>query len=231
MQRQNKTRIKRIKKESRVIAKNLYHVKWMLHWRPAAQKLFFPICSLILLIGILNYERIERGTIELTNPTSVFEETDIVGAAQPTPKDTVSSDTRVSGMEVGNTVSVADVVGDTHVLPVSGSVIGTIKPIAEKYNLDWKILVALCLKESQCRADRVGDSGWSFGYYQIHQKYHPNTIKCAKDLECATEWTAKRLKRHENLGTREMVRSHNGLVANNANAYYVEDVYEIIEKL
>lgn len=130
-----------------------------------------------------------------------------------------------------NTVSVADVVGGTQVSSVSGSVIGTIKPIAEKYNLDWKILVALCLKESQCRADRVGDSGWSFGYYQIHQKYHPNTIKCAKDLECATEWTAKRLKRHESLGTWEMVRSHNGLVANNANSYYVEDVKAIIEKL
>lgn len=61
--RQYKNRIKKI----RVRAKS----KFYLHWRPMAQKLFFPIMALIILIGILNYERNERGTIEFTNAAVV----------------------------------------------------------------------------------------------------------------------------------------------------------------
>lgn len=106
-----------------------------------------------------------------------------------------------------------------------------IKQVAEKYGLDWKILMGICIKESNCNPDRVGDGGKSYGAFQIHQKYHPGTIDCAKDLKCSAEWTAKRLKRHAHLGESEMVRSHNGLVANNANAYYVSDIYKIIESL
>lgn len=106
-----------------------------------------------------------------------------------------------------------------------------IQTISSKYGIDWKILAAICVKESNCNPERVGDNGQSYGAFQIHQKYHPGTIECAKDLTCAAEWTAKRLKRHAHLGESEMVRSHNGLVANNANAYYVADVKRIMETL
>lgn len=218
----NKKSLKNLK-QFRVKSKFQFYVVF----RPRAQKLFFPICFIIFSIACTNHWYNNRGVWVFENAAAQVE-----NQAQDQSHERSEEAPMEDGTSRGtNTVSVADVVGGTQVSSVSGSVIGTIKPIAEKYNLDWKILVALCLKESQCRADRVGDSGWSFGYYQIHQKYHPNTIKCAKDLECATEWTAKRLKRHESLGTWEMVRSHNGLVANNANSYYVEDVKAIIEKL
>lgn len=57
--RQYKNRIKKV----RVTAKR----KFYLHFRPKAQKLFFPIVGIILAIACINYERIERGTINITN--------------------------------------------------------------------------------------------------------------------------------------------------------------------
>ena len=107
-----------------------------------------------------------------------------------------------------------------------------IKKVAEKEGIDWKILYAICKKESNCTANRVGDGGRSFGAFQIHTGYHPSiTWEQATDLEWAAEWTAKRLKRHAHLGEYTMIRSHNGLVKNNANAYYVEDIYRIMNTL
>jgi hypothetical protein len=210
-------------KKIRVSSKRVFYIRF----RPVAQKWFFPIVLVIFSVACIDHWYSNRGTWVFENVSAaVFEETNLIETAQP-----VSGGLGVNGTMANTTASVAVPTGGTQVSSVSGSVIEVIKPIANKYGIDWKILAAICLKESRCNADRVGDNGWSFGYYQIHQKYHPNTIKCAKDLECATEWTAKRLKRHESLGTWEMVRSHNGLVANNANAYYVEDVKTIMQSL
>lgn len=147
-----KTKIKKV----RVRAKS----KFYLHWRPMAQKLFFPTLGVFLALGCLNHERIERGTIELTNPTSVFEEVDIVGEVQPTPKDKVSSDTTVSGMEVGNTVSVAGVVGGTPVSSVSGSAIEA--KIREVFYEAPEEAIKIASCESRFNPEQIGDEHLTF---------------------------------------------------------------------
>lgn len=105
----------------------------------------------------------------------------------------------------------------------------TIQKIAKEYNFNWKILYAICLKESNCNSEAIGDEGKALGYYQIHYRMHKVSEKEAKDLQFSTEWTLKRLLKHSHLGEYEMIRSHNGLVS--WNNYYVEDVYKIMEKL
>lgn len=112
-----------------------------------------------------------------------------------------------------------------------------IKQVAEKEGIDWKVLYGICVKESNCNSDRVGDSGNSYGAFQIHQKYHPGTVECAKDLKCSAEWTAKRLKRFAHLGEDSMILSHNGLVGDRNgdgqvdNIYYLKDVRKIVTSL
>jgi hypothetical protein len=105
----------------------------------------------------------------------------------------------------------------------------TIQKISKEYNFNWKILYAICLKESNCNPEAIGDEGRALGYYQIHYKMHKVSEKEAKDLQFATEWTLKRLLKYAHLGEYEMIRSHNGLVS--WNNYYVDDVYKIMEKL
>lgn len=152
--------------------------------------------------------------------------------AQPTNDSSVTSpvaDTK-SPSESGESVTVKTKTTGGAFSPVAPQV-EVIKKVAEKEGIDWKVLYGICVKESNCNSDRVGDSGNSYGAFQIHQKYHPGTVECAKDLKCSAEWTAKRLKRFSNLGEWKMIQSHNGLLANNANAYYVEDVLQIIQSL
>jgi hypothetical protein len=105
-----------------------------------------------------------------------------------------------------------------------------IRKVAEKYEIDWKILKAICIKESNCDSSRTGDGGKSWGAYQIYSVAHPNiTEEQARDFDWSTEWTAQRLNAHKHLGEYEMIRSHNGLVT--WNNYYVDDVYKIMKTL
>ena len=111
----------------------------------------------------------------------------------------------------------------------------TIKKVAEEEGVDWKVLYAIGQKESQYHPNRVGDThlkNASYGYFQINRGYHPTvTIEQANDLEWSARWTAKRLKKNEWRGEAEMIRSHNGLVADYSNKWYVDDVIQIIASL
>ena len=110
--------------------------------------------------------------------------------------------------------------------------IAIIKQAAQKYGIDWKIIFAICKKESNCDSSATGDGGTSFGAYQIHRPAHPDvSVEHARDFAWATDFTAKRLKAHAWMGEDEMVRSHNGLVADHRNDYYVRDVKSIIAKI
>lgn len=224
MRHKNKKSLKNLK-QFRVRSKFVFYVLF----RPVAQKLFFPIVSVVILIGILNYEY----DLKWNQDRWTFTNEPIAESlAQPTNDSSVTSpvaDTK-SPSESGESVTVKTKTTGGAFSPVAPQV-EVIKQVAEKEGIDWKVLYGICVKESNCNSDRVGDSGNSYGAFQIHQKYHPGTVECAKDLKCSAEWTAKRLKRFSNLGEWKMIQSHNGLLANNANAYYVEDVYNIIKSL
>lgn len=120
--------------------------------------------------------------------------------------------------------------GPTQEVEEGATPLSIIKKTAEKHGIDWKIVQAICQKESQCDSSKTGDSGKSWGAYQIYSVAHPEiTESQARDFEWATEWTVKRLKAHAHLGEYNMIRSHNGLVT--WNDYYVDDVYSIMKTL
>lgn len=129
--------------------------------------------------------------------------------------------------------------GDDDVLVEEGEVspdpLLTIKKVAQEEGVDWKVLYAIGQKESQYYPNRVGDThlkNASYGYFQINRGYHPDvSIEQANDLEWSARWTAKRLKKNEWRGEAEMIRSHNGLVADYSNKWYVDDVIQIIANL
>jgi hypothetical protein len=112
---------------------------------------------------------------------------------------------------------------------------GIIKEAARKNGIDWKILYAIFQKESQGDCTRIGDThlkNASYGCFQINLGYHPTiTPKQASDINFSANWTAERLKKNEWRGESEMIRSHNGLVSNHSNDWYVDDVYNIISTL
>lgn len=117
--------------------------------------------------------------------------------------------------------------------------VATVKKVSEKEGFDWKIPMAIILTESKGGKLMVGDSGLSKGWYHI---YHVNVCElngnkkyCIRDedrfnLEIATKWAVERLQRHENMGRSEMIRSHNGLISDMSNQWYVTYVEELIQK-
>lgn len=111
----------------------------------------------------------------------------------------------------------------------------TIKKVAKEEGVDWKVLYAIGEKESQYQPNRIGDTHLpnpSIGYFQINTWYHKDvTREQANDLEWSARWTAKRLQRNAWRGLEEMIRSHNGLVADHHNDWYVDDVKQIIATL
>ncbi len=117
--------------------------------------------------------------------------------------------------------------------------IAIVKSVSEKNNFDWKIPMAIILTESKGGKLMVGDKGLSKGWYHIYHlnvcELNGNRANCIHDadrldLEKSTQWTVERLKRHENMGRREMIRSHNGLIADNSNQWYVDYVESLIQK-
>lgn len=155
--------------------------KWFLHYRPMAQKLFFPILGIILLIGILNYERNERGVMVFENvkAASVFEETAIAGEAQPAPIKAA-----VSGTLAHTEASVAVPTGGTQVSSVSGSVIEA--KIKKAFPGEEETAVAVAKCESQLDPMRIGDTDFhkpSVGLFQINQFYHPYSTKELQDAD------------------------------------------------
>jgi len=114
-------------------------------------------------------------------------------------------------------------------------VVEKIKEISAEENFNWKIVYGILLKESGGDCSRIGDTHLpqaSYGCYQINRGYHPEvTEEQAGDIDWSTRWTIQRLKRYAHLGEFEMIRSHNGLVADHSNDQYVEDVYSIMSRL
>lgn len=226
----------RIIKKRIAVKKNFY-----LHWRPRMQKLFFPICFLIFSVACINHWYNNRGvwTFEQAEVVAVAQASEVIETS-PVTSENVADYTLDGkpGQESASVTVAAESKGDTNThLPVSVAAIETIKQVAEEEDVDWKVLLGICLKESNCNTNRIGDGGKSFGAFQMHQGWQPNTKSCAVDLKCSAEWTAKRLKRHEHLGLWDMIRSHNGLVGDRNgdgevdNAYYPNDVLKIISSL
>ena len=113
-------------------------------------------------------------------------------------------------------------------LPPSAEIV---KSVASKYDMDWRILWAVCKVESNCNSDRIGDSGNSYGAFQINLPSHPNITKeQAFDFKWSADWTAKRLKNNEWRGRDEMIRSHNG-IGKKTNQWYVSRVLEEYSKV
>lgn len=115
-----------------------------------------------------------------------------------------------------------------------------VKKISDEMNFDWKIVIAIMLTESKGGVKMVGDSGLSKGYYHIYHvnvcELNGNKPNCIKDadrsnLEASTRWTISRLKRHAILGETEMIRSHNGLIADHSNDWYTEYVLKLTREL
>ena len=199
-------------------------------FRPMAQKLFFvPALILIVCIAVNDWYE-NRGEWEFINTAVVSEEVSEEVSVQEDTRASKSWNQSVT-MAV-HTDREAGTDGGTTQPTISNPAFSVIQKVGEEEGVNWKILMAICLKESNCRNDRIGDSGHSLGAFQIHTLYHPAVKKDqAVDLEWSARWTAKRLKRYAHLGEAEMIRSHNGLVPNQANAYYVKDIYKIIETL
>lgn len=113
----------------------------------------------------------------------------------------------------------------------------TIKEISKEEGIDWKLVYAVCLKESGCNPNidcqnQFGkcDGGKSFGAYQIYNPtLDPKRKDLAENFEEATRWTIKhgiRFKDNPEL----FFKNHNG-IAKTTNQWYVDGAMEIYESL
>ena len=113
-------------------------------------------------------------------------------------------------------------------LPPSAEIV---KSVADKYDIDWRILWAVCKVESNCNSDRVGDNGSSFGAFQINLPSHPNITKeQAFDFKWSADWTAKHcLKYKDDAGMFGVC--HNGIGKYPRNTWYAERITEELQKI
>lgn len=183
MNRKNKTRIKRIRTEARIITKNVWYVKWLLHWRPKMQKLFFPICALVLLIGILDYERNERGTIIIENAAAAQVGNQAQDQAHVRSDEAQMEDGTSHGQNPVSVVSETE--ADTHAFhAITPETIEAKIRQAFPGEEDTAVAVAMC--ESRLDPKRIGDTDFhkpSVGLFQINQFYHPYSTKELQDAD------------------------------------------------
>lgn len=112
-------------------------------------------------------------------------------------------------------------------LPPSAEIV---KPIADKYGVDWRLVYSVCKVESNCNSDRIGDGGNSYGAYQIYLPAHPDiTVEQAKNFEWATEWTIKHGLRYKE-NPQLFCKNHNG-IAKVTNDWYVDKCFTEYQKL
>ena len=112
-----------------------------------------------------------------------------------------------------------------------------IKKVSAEYGIDWKLVYAVCLKESGCNpkldcTDQYGkcDNGLSFGAYQIYNpSKDPARIAMAEDFEQATRWTIEHGLRFKD-SPETFFKNHNGLYKT-TNQWYVDGAMEIYKKL
>jgi|GEM_PF-5901442 len=100
-----------------------------------------------------------------------------------------------------------------------------IKRVSEEYGIDWKMIYAVCLVESNCDTGRVGDNGKSFGAFQIHLPSHPDITKeQATDFEWSLRWTIEHGLKYAD-DPEVFYRNHNGLYKT-TNDWYVNRCVE-----
>ena len=122
----------------------------------------------------------------------------------------------------------------------SGAPVEIVKKAAKKYGIDWRIIYAICKKESGCNphidCTKQGgrcDNNHSAGAYQIYLPAHPDVARAdAEDFEWATDWTANRLRlKEDKWGTDVAIMLHNGSPLNPAVKQYLADVKTILATL
>lgn len=111
-----------------------------------------------------------------------------------------------------------------------------LKRVGSKYELDWKILKGMYLKETQGDCSRIGDKQMpkpSVGCFQISMYFHNDvSYENAMDLEWSADWTAKRLKRYSDKGGIDYaVMAHNGTPNTAKTLNYLNDVKENMKNL
>ena len=78
----------------------------------------------------------------------------------------------------------------THSLPDS---LDVLYKIEQETGVSAKHLYAICMVESRCYSDVVGDSGKAIGAFQIRYDYNPESKGMANDFEWSARWTANYL--------------------------------------
>lgn len=99
----------------------------------------------------------------------------------------------------------------------------------EPVNIE-RLLHAVCIVESQCTHDRIGDNGRSFGAFQINFDAHKNvTIEQAFNFEWSRAWTLNHCKRYSD-DVRMFAKCHNG-IGKTTNNWYMDRVEREYNKL
>lgn len=115
-----------------------------------------------------------------------------------------------------------------------------IKKVAKEEGIDWKVIYAICKKETGCNPNidcsRQGghcDNYTSFGAYQIHRPAHPDiAVRDMEDFEWSTRWTAQRIKtKSDKWGVDLAIALHNGNPQLPQVKRYLAEVKSIIESL
>ena len=187
--RQYKNRIKKV----RVNTKRVFYIRF----RPMAQKLFFPICALILLIGILNYERNERGTMEFTNAAVVtdsekeqesFKDSAVAPINTPTLVSKVSASATPGAIE---TKILEAFNGDKVALAVAKSESG-LDPNAKGYNCRYNGISKSCKPEDRDKAWSVDCSIFQINFIGTECPEHlmdvETNIAIAKEMQSKRGW-------------------------------------------
>lgn len=127
--------------------------------------------------------------------------------------------------------------GEADTVPNTPPIVQTIKKISAEYGIDWKMVYAVCLKESGCNpnidcSNQYGkcDGGKSFGAYQIYNPtLDPERKRMAENFEEATHWTIKHGLRFKD-NPSMFFKNHNG-IAKTTNQWYVDGANEIYKTL
>ncbi len=164
----------------------------------------FLLAATVWTVNVIDYRNIPevKWVIEQTNgdfPTRL----DVVSQIAPSFNETAQSTTDDGG----------------EVAP--SGVDAILKRVANQEGVDWKLLKAICMTESHCRPEAIGDGGDSWGAFQINKPAHPTlTIEQATDIEWSARWTAKHSKPYaDNIAL--ACKAHNG-IGKTTNQWYVD---------
>jgi hypothetical protein len=137
--------------------------------------------------------------------------------------DTASSEKTVGAKDDG-TVTSSRVASNRNEATENDPIVGkdsVLKKVGFEEGVDWKILKAICLTESGCNSDRIGDGGDSWGAFQINKPSHPTlTREQAYDFEWSARWTARHLKPYAN-DISLAFKAHNG-IGKTTNQWYID---------